>query len=115
MALDERQLILLDNLIYLDDTVNLADSSVKTVTVGYIVDQLLNNTTIEEFEDLVTDDQFYYCNNMVNGMSVEEWRNVLTAIKNDEYLMNMQITNNSKAEWFFHSALNLFKYLCYVL
>lgn len=80
MALDERQLILLDNLIYLDATV--ASKEENGIKVNAIVDNLLALKP-EEFEKAITDDQFYYCNNMVNGMNAEEWRNVLTAIKND--------------------------------
>ena len=110
MVLNENQLILLDNIIYLDSTAKVEEGT----SVGRLVNGLLDLSD-EDFKKEVTDEQFYYCGNMVNGMSVEEWRNVLTAIKNDEYLMNMQITNNSKAEWFFHSALILFKHLCYVL
>lgn len=105
----ENRLILLDNLIYLNRTTSYGNG----VYVEDIVDDLLKMND-EDFKREITDSQFYYCNNMVNGMSAEEWKNVLTAIKNDEYLMNMQITNNSKAEWFFHSALFLFKNFNYI-
>lgn len=92
MALDERQLILLDNLIYLNRCINIEEQNQEDLTVGLIVNDLL---TMEEddFEKEVTDEQFYYCNNMVNGMNAEEWRNILTVIQNDATLMEMQITN----------------------
>lgn len=109
MALNENQLILLDNIIYLDSTANVEEGT----SVGRLVNGLLDLSD-EDFEKAIIDEQFYYCGNMVNGMSAEEWKNVLTAIKNDEYLMNMQITNNSKAEWIFHSALFLFKNFNYI-
>ena len=95
MELDERRLILLDNLIYLDDTVTdtFTDGELKTeLTVDSIVSHLLQMDD-ENFKKAVTDEQFYYCGNMVNGMSVEEWRNVLTAIKNDEYNLTPQSTD----------------------
>lgn len=92
MALDERQLILLDNLIYLDATVRTNKEKNSETNVNDIVNNLLSLSP-EEFKKEVTDNQFYYCGNMVNGMNAEEWKNVLTAIKNDDYLMNMKITN----------------------
>lgn len=89
MALTTEQLILLDNLIYLDYIAsdNTYDSTVKS-KVDYLLD--LPN---EEFEAAITDEQFYYCDNMVNGMNADQWKNVLNAIASDEELMNMKITN----------------------
>lgn len=87
MALTNEQLILLDNLIYLDDS-----TKNENVSVEYIVNNLLGKTE-KEFEAAITDKQFYYCDDMVNGMNVEQWKVVLNAIAADETLMNMQITN----------------------
>ena len=86
MALTEKQLILLDNLIYLNDSVINGESDVKEI-VNDLLDKEKNE--FEEFQKAITDNQFYYCGNMVNGMNAEEWKNVLTAIKNDDYLMNI--------------------------
>lgn len=82
MALDERQLILLDNLIYLDDVVTdtFTNGEVKTeLTVDSIVSHLLQMDD-ENFEKAITDEQFYYCSDMVNGMNADQWKNVLNAI-----------------------------------
>ena len=89
MALTETQLILLDNLIYLNYTVTTKN---KDVTVGGVFKDLLS-TPEKEFEAAITDKQFYYCDDMVNGMDAEQWKVVLNAIAADETLMNMQITN----------------------
>ncbi len=87
MALTNEQLVLLDNLIYLDDTVQN-----EMVDVKYVVNSLLEKND-EDFETAVTDEQFFYCGNMVNGMTTNQWKNVLNAIAEDETLMNMKITN----------------------
>lgn len=89
MALTNEQLILLDNMIYLDNTVivNSESRNVNDVVIGLL------NMTDKQFKETVTDKQFYYCNDMVNGMSPEQWRTVLNAIAADETLMSMQITN----------------------
>ncbi len=89
MALTNEQLILLDNLIYLDDSVAIKDNS---VTVMDIVEDLLSKSD-NDFKKSVTDEQFYYCQDMVNGMNVNQWKTVLNAIAADETLMNMKITN----------------------
>ena len=88
MSLTNEQLILLDNLIYLNETTN----SSQERKVRTIISHLLQMDD-EQFEEAVTDEQFYYCNDMVNGMSPEQWRTVLNAIAADETLMSMQITN----------------------
>lgn len=77
MSITNEQLMLLDNLIYLNETV---------------VNNMLNKSA-KEFEEAVTDKQFYYCKNMVNGMDVVQWKDILNAIAADEKLMNMTITN----------------------
>lgn len=89
MALTNEQLILLDNMIYLDNTVivNSESRNVNDVVIGLL------NMTDKQFKETVTDKQFYYCNDMVNGMSPEQWRTVLKSIAADETLMSMQITN----------------------
>ena len=87
MALTNEQLVLLDNLIYLDDTVQN-----EMVDVKYVVNSLLEKND-EDFETAVTDEQFFYCGNMVNGMTTNQWKNVLNAIAEDKILMNMKITN----------------------
>ena len=84
MALNENHLILLDNIIYLDSTAKVEEGT----SVERLVNGLLDLSD-EDFEKAITDNQFYYCGNMVNGMNAEEWKNVLTAIKNDDYLMNI--------------------------
>ena len=89
MALNDTQLILLDNLIYLDYTVG---DNTDNATVRNKVNYLLSLSD-KEFKETVTDEQFYYCKDMVNGMSPEQWRTVLNAIAADETLMSMQITN----------------------
>ena len=89
MSLTNEQLILLDNLIYLDDTVSKPN---QNVTVRDVVNDLLVKSD-EAFKEAVTDSQFYYCQDMVNGMNPEQWRSILEAIKSDEYLMNLTITN----------------------
>ena len=81
MSLREKQLILLDNLIYLNYTVE----NNKNITVSDVVTELL--TTPELFEKTITDPQFYYCNNMVNGMNPDQWKSVLKAIQSDDKLM----------------------------
>lgn len=70
MALDERQLILLDNLIYLNRCTNDKnnDENQEDLTVAVVVDDLLKMSD-EDFKKEVTDEQFYYCSNMVNGMN----------------------------------------------
>lgn len=90
MALTNEQLILLDNLIYLDDTV--ASYDTDSVTVSVVVNSLLEKSK-KDFENAVTDEQFFYCDDMVNGMTTYQWENVLNAIAADETLMNMKITN----------------------
>ena len=89
MALNDTQLILLDNLIYLDYTVG---DNTDNATVRNKVNYLLSLSD-KEFKETVTDEQFYYCKDMVNGMNAEQWRTVLNAIAADETLMSMQITN----------------------
>lgn len=89
MALTNEQLILLDNLIYLDDTVS---STNNEVTIKNVVNNLLSMSD-KDFKKAVTDEQFFYCGNMVNGMTTNQWKNVLNAIAEDETLMNMKITN----------------------
>ncbi|MBQ8826299.1 MAG: hypothetical protein IJ007_04330 [Oscillospiraceae bacterium] len=74
MSLKDKQLVLLDNLIYLDDVVTgiFTDGEVKTeLTVDSIVSHLLKMDD-ENFKAAVTDPQFYYCDNMVNGMNPEQ-------------------------------------------
>ena len=88
MALTNTQLILLDNLIYLDYVVTKEN---EDTTVGDIVNRLLD--TPEIFNTTITDEQFWYCKDMVNGMNPEQWKSVLEAIKSDDYLMNLKITN----------------------
>lgn len=68
MALTNEQLVLLDNLIYLDDTVQN-----EMVDVKYVVNSLLEKND-EDFETAVTDEQFFYCGNMVNGMTTNQWK-----------------------------------------
>ena len=87
MSLTNEQLILLDNLIYLDNSVIQNNVSVKSV-----VNNLLQMDN-KEFKEVVTDSQFYYCKDMVNGMNPEQWKSVLETIKSDDYLMNHKITN----------------------
>ena len=88
------QLMLLDNLIYLNRTVN-AVSNNSNITVASVVTSLLNmaENDMESFTAEVTDSQFYYCDNKVNGMNAEQWKSVLEAIKSDEKLMNLTITH----------------------
>lgn len=88
MEINERRLILLDNLIYLNRCTKIDDENREDITVSSVVNDLLKMNE-NDFKKEVTDDQFYYCGNMVNGMNAEEWKNVLTAIKNDDYLMNI--------------------------
>lgn len=88
MALSSEQLILLDNLIYLDYVVTKSNTD---NTVGDVVNRLLD--TPELFEASITDEQFFYCKDMVNGMNADQWKNVLNTIASDETLMNMKITN----------------------
>lgn len=87
MALTNEQLILLDNLIYLNDSV-----IGNNLTVDNVVSSLLGKSD-EEFEAAVIDKQFFYCGDMVNGMTTNQWKNVLNAIAEDKILMNMKITN----------------------
>lgn len=89
MALNDTQLILLDNLIYLDYTVG---DNTDNATVRNKVNYLLSLSD-KEFKETVTDEQFYYCKDMVNGMNAEQWKTILNAIASDETLMNMKITN----------------------
>lgn len=88
MSLTNEQLILLDNLIYLNETTN----SSQERKVRTIISHLLQMDD-EQFEEAVTDEQFYYCKDMVNGMNAEQWKTILNAIASDETLMNMKITN----------------------
>lgn len=92
--MENKQLILLDNLIYLNRTVN-AISNDKNATVASIVTSLINmaENDIESFIAEVTDPQFYYCNNMVNGMNPDQWKSVLKAIQSDDELMKLKITH----------------------
>ena len=88
MSLTNEQLILLDNLIYLNETTN----SSQERKVRTIISHLLQMDD-EQFEEAVTDEQFYYCKDMVNGMNAEQWKIILNAIAADETIMSMQITN----------------------
>ncbi len=90
MAITNEQLILLDNLIYLDNSV--IQNDVADFKVASVVNHLLNMND-SDFKTAVTDEQFFYCGNMVNGMTTNQWKNVLNAIAEDETLMNMKITN----------------------
>lgn len=90
MAITNEQLILLDNLIYLDNSV--IQNDVADFKVASVVNHLLNMND-SDFKTAVTDEQFFYCGNMVNGMTTNQWKNVLNAIAEDKILMNMKITN----------------------
>lgn len=68
MALTNEQLILLDNLIYLNDSV-----IGNNLTVDNVVSSLLGKSD-EDFETAVTDKQFFYCGDMVNGMTTNQWK-----------------------------------------
>lgn len=91
MELNEKQLILLDNLIYLDQIANCEEGT----TVGKFVNEMLEMSLKDPdaFNATITDEQFYYCKDMVNGMNADQWKNVLNTIASDETLMNMKITN----------------------
>ncbi len=79
MALTNEQLILLDNLIYLNDSV-----IGNNLTVDNVVSSLLGKSD-EDFETAVTDKQFFYCGDMVNGMTTNQWKNVLNAISKNGF------------------------------
>ena len=91
MSITNEELMLLDNLIYLNE-VTVKTSDGRDNTVKDIVGNMLKKTD-KEFKEAVTDKQFYYCKNMVNGMDVDQWRGILNAIAADEKLMNMTISN----------------------
>ena len=96
MALTNYQLILLDNLIYLDKIAKIKQeiNEANDYTVRRLISDLLNNKEIEMYwKDELKQDQSDENNPGQCLMNLDEWIDVLTAIKNDETLMNMKITN----------------------
>ena len=87
MALTNEQLILLDNLIYLNDSV-----IGNNLTVDNVVSSLLGKSD-EDFETAVTDKQFFYCGDMVNGMTTNQWKNVLNAISKNSFAQKVNRTS----------------------
>lgn len=88
MGLSNYQLVLLDNLIYLDTIV-----SGEGKTIEFIVNKLLYAPGSNEAGSgtIITD-----CLNAHNGktnsmMDIDEWKNVLLAIEADRDLCNLQI------------------------
>lgn len=71
MAITNEQLILLDNLIYLDNSV--IQNDVADFKVASVVNHLLNMND-SDFKTAVTDEQFFYCGDMVNGMTTNQWK-----------------------------------------
>ena len=109
MGLSNYQLVLLDNLIYLDTIVQFADGE-DNVTIEKVVDTLLyapGSTTVGT--GTIKSD----CNDpyKVKGdnclMNLEEWKDVLLAIKNDEALCSLTIhsVENDREDGFRAMAL----------
>lgn len=95
MALSNYQLILLDNLIYLDKSTKIKEELNKgnEYRISDLVTDLLDHNEIDFYwkDDLKedqSDDNPGQC-----LMNKKEWIDVLTAIQNDDTLMNMKISN----------------------
>ena len=92
MSITNEERMLLDNLIYLNYAVSKDQNESEPLTVEKVVNGMLD-MPYKEFKEAVTDKQFYYCKNMVNGMNVDQWKGILNAIAADEKLMNMTLSN----------------------
>ncbi len=105
MGLSNYQLVLLDNLIYLDTSI-----AKEGITIGEVVNRLLYapGSTTAGTGTIKSD-----CNDpyKVKGdnclMNLEEWKDVLLAIKNDETLCSLTIhsVENDKEDGFRAMAL----------
>ena len=107
MALSNYQLILLDNLIYLDKIAKIKSETEKDekYTVANMISDLLDKdkNEIENYwKDELKEDQSDKNNPGLCLMKLDEWIDVLEAIQNDETLMNMKISNISDSD----SAIN---------
>ncbi|MBO4998774.1 MAG: DUF2974 domain-containing protein [Lachnospira sp.] len=101
MALSNYQLILLDNLIYLNKIIkinksnsenNNGNTSPESYVRDLITDLLDNKQIYDYWKDDLKEDQSIKNPGMCL-MRLIEWKAVLTAIQNDETLMNMKISN----------------------
>ncbi|GAA0137007.1 hypothetical protein YSY43_38480 [Paenibacillus sp. YSY-4.3] len=83
--LSESQLILLNNLIYLNEVVNRKD-----ITVGQIVNELIYDNKLDESinEEKIGTDEEYPCN-----MSRGEWLAILNAINKDSQLRDLKVNH----------------------
>ncbi|MBO4998772.1 MAG: DUF2974 domain-containing protein [Lachnospira sp.] len=96
MTLTNYQLILLDNIIYLNKIADMipAIKKGKEYTVTDLITDLLSHNEIEMYwKDELKQDQSDKNNPGQCLMNLDEWVAVLTAIQNDETLMNMKISN----------------------
>ncbi|MFD3262201.1 Mbeg1-like protein [Paenibacillus lentus] len=88
--LSKSQLILLDNLIYLNEVVNKKD-----MTVGQIVNELIYDNKLDASinEDKIGTDEEYPCN-----MSRGEWLAILDAINKDPQLRSLKVNKGINGE-----------------